>query len=304
LSPLSFFGVVVNPFRPLAAVFLALCICGGAWAQAAGTSVKELMDYAMAAEKDLDYDRAVEFWNTVIAHPDITPEQRLFASVRAGTIERIRGRNLEARIHFQYVLKKAPDHQLPAGTEPKIKDFFELVRQEVKEELKKKGVDLDAKKAELEKEKAALDAEKKKLEAEKKAQAEKEKNAPPPKTVVIREKAEASPQKEKPATAAPTSSASVDEKVEKDRGMGGFMIIGGTVAALGVATLGLGGLSWYLSGVEHDRAIASTVQTERMAIYEQRDLYVLLANGGYAVGGVLLATGAALIVVDLALGGE
>jgi hypothetical protein len=291
----------MNPWHRIILLGAFLVWGASALAQGTGTSVPELMGYAKAAEADLDYDRAIEFWNTIIAHPDVNATQRMEASVSAGIIERIRGKSLEARIHFQYVLKKDIAHQLPKETEPKIKDFFELVRKEVKAELVRQGktkIELDAGKAALDKEKAALGQEKaalKKTKAEldaEKAALDAEKNKPA-KTLVITQKEEV------PAPAP----AAVEQKVEK-KGMGGMTIMGGTVAALGAATLGLGGIAAYLATTEQAAALATDIQTERGAHYDQRNLYIGMGNAGYVVGGVLLATGVALIAVDLALGGE
>ncbi len=102
-------------------------------------SPEQLSTWASEAEADFEYDRAIELWNTVIAHPDVTQAQRLKASAHAGSIERIRGNQLQARIHFLYVLDRNIDYLLPAETEPKITQFFEMIRAEMRQKAEAKA---------------------------------------------------------------------------------------------------------------------------------------------------------------------
>jgi hypothetical protein len=97
-----------------------------------GAKVSELIGWAQKAESDLEYDRAAEFWSSIIAHPEATQEEKVNASLHAGIIERVRGNRAEARDHFEYVLRRDIEHQLPKNTEPKIVNFFELIREELK----------------------------------------------------------------------------------------------------------------------------------------------------------------------------
>lgn len=89
---------------------------------------------ARAAEEALDYDIATDLWMTVISDPATDDELKLEAHLRAGLLQRIRGNDTAARLHFRYVLARDPDHQLPPDTTPKVTGFFELVREEVRME--------------------------------------------------------------------------------------------------------------------------------------------------------------------------
>jgi hypothetical protein len=106
-----------------------------AWAQGeSGAKVQELIQWAQKAEADLEYDRAAEFWASIIAHPNASEAQKVDASLHAGIIERVRGNRAEARDHFEYVLRRDINHKLPEGTEPKIANFFELIRDDLKKQ--------------------------------------------------------------------------------------------------------------------------------------------------------------------------
>jgi len=205
-------------------------------------SLDEMVSWAEAAEADLEYDRALELWNTVIAHPDVTSEQRLEASVHAGSIERIRGNQLQARVHFMYVLDQDIDYLLPADTEPKIASFFEMVRAE------------------------------------------------------MREKARAQ------QGGAETGSQTSDDGESVSGGPGMLAYAGGAALAGAVIAGGLAATAGVLSDQAQTEAMGSTVQVYRVASYDDRDLFAMLANGGWAVSGGLLLVGAALLVVDLLSG--
>lgn len=118
---------------PIAALAIGLLLtAANARAQTSNApSADQLIARAQAAETDLEYDDAADVWMAVIARDDLTDAQRLEANLNAGRIARIRGQDMEARMHFGYVLKRRPDYKLPAGTSPKVANFFELVRQEL-----------------------------------------------------------------------------------------------------------------------------------------------------------------------------
>lgn len=99
--------------------------------------VEQLIERATRAEEGLDYDRASDLWIEVIAHPASTEEQRIVANFRAGSVARIRDKDVEARMHYVYVLERIPDYTLPDQTSPRIRNFFELVRQEVRSRLER-----------------------------------------------------------------------------------------------------------------------------------------------------------------------
>jgi hypothetical protein len=88
---------------------------------------------ARAAEAELDYQRAKILLVGLLDRADLSDSERLESHFLAGQIERILGNDTEARLHFMSVLNKQPDWPLAAETPPKVRTFFELVREEVKE---------------------------------------------------------------------------------------------------------------------------------------------------------------------------
>ena len=88
---------------------------------------------ARAAEADLDYQRAKILLVGLLDRRDLSEQEQLESHFLAGQIERILGNDTEARLHFFSVLSKKPDWALAPETPPKVRTFFELVREEVKE---------------------------------------------------------------------------------------------------------------------------------------------------------------------------
>lgn len=98
---------------------------------AAPQTPSEHLDRANALENDLEYERAADELLAVITSPDATEEQLIEANLLAGIVKRVLGNNTEARLHFLYVLKRRPETTLEKGRSPKIRSFFNLVREEV-----------------------------------------------------------------------------------------------------------------------------------------------------------------------------
>lgn len=88
---------------------------------------------AQAAAAALDLDIARDLLLDVVTDPAATPEQQRRAHLLAGEVDRILGKDVDARMHFMWVLQRDPDTQLPPDKPPKISAFFELVRAEVKD---------------------------------------------------------------------------------------------------------------------------------------------------------------------------
>jgi hypothetical protein len=86
---------------------------------------------AEQAYQDMEYTLANTILLGIIATPTATPEERVKTHLLNGTILRIMGNDVEARLSFVYILRKNPEAQLPAETAPKVRNFFELVRQEI-----------------------------------------------------------------------------------------------------------------------------------------------------------------------------
>src|SRR3990172_7988350 len=63
--------------------------------------------------------------------PRASAGEKIQANLYAGICHRVLGRDTEARLSFVYVLKRAPETELPRGLAPKISTFFMLVREEI-----------------------------------------------------------------------------------------------------------------------------------------------------------------------------
>jgi hypothetical protein len=83
---------------------------------------------AMAA---LEYETAAYELMLAATDPKATEAQRVHAHLRAGIAHRILGRDTDARVNFRYVLLRAPTTTLDESTSPKVRLFFESVRQEI-----------------------------------------------------------------------------------------------------------------------------------------------------------------------------
>jgi len=94
-------------------------------------SVEEHIRRGQAALADLEYEIAADELMIAASDPAASDEQRLRANLQAGIANRVLGRDVEARLNFHYVLSRQPAAQLPPDTAPKIRSFFELVRQEI-----------------------------------------------------------------------------------------------------------------------------------------------------------------------------
>lgn len=94
-------------------------------------SPAEVLVAARAAEADLDYERARRLIDGLLSRPDCGPQERLQAHALAGQIERTAGNDAVARDHFLIVLRADRTFALPANTPPKVRTFFEAIRDEV-----------------------------------------------------------------------------------------------------------------------------------------------------------------------------
>ena len=86
---------------------------------------------AQVAFDDMEYTMASTILMTIITSPTATEVQRRQAHLLNGRVLRIMGKDVEARLSFIYVLKHDPSIALPDDAAPKVKSFYELVRQEV-----------------------------------------------------------------------------------------------------------------------------------------------------------------------------
>lgn len=97
----------------------------------------ELLAAAKRAERDLEYPQAKTTLVELFSTPGVSEAALIEGHFLAGAIERVLESDTEARLHFLYVLKRQPDYPLAEDTPPKVRNFFELVREEVKAEQKK-----------------------------------------------------------------------------------------------------------------------------------------------------------------------
>jgi len=96
----------------------------------------EVLVAARAAEAELDYPKARSLITELLARTDAAPLEVLEAHVLAGQIERTAGNDDGAREHFLFVLRRDVAWTLPANAPPKVRTFFELVRDDVVAESK------------------------------------------------------------------------------------------------------------------------------------------------------------------------
>jgi hypothetical protein len=80
---------------------------------------------------ELEYEQAADELTQAAVDPAATEEERIRANLLAGIAHRVIGRDVEARSNFRYVLLRSPGWQLGDDTPPKVRLFFETVRQEL-----------------------------------------------------------------------------------------------------------------------------------------------------------------------------
>ncbi|MDP2341647.1 MAG: hypothetical protein Q8O67_11875 [Deltaproteobacteria bacterium] len=97
-----------------------------------------LLERARNAERELEYQQAKLMLVELFAAPGVTEPELIEGHLLAGSIERVLENDTEARLHFLYVLRRKPDHVLADDVPPKVRNFFELVREEVRAEIKAK----------------------------------------------------------------------------------------------------------------------------------------------------------------------
>jgi hypothetical protein len=215
---------------------------------------EELAERARFAEGDLDYDRAADLWLEVIGNPETSDTLRFEANLSAGAIERIRGNDTEARFHFQYVLRQDPEFRLPDDTPPKVRNFFELVRQEVKAEIARSSV-----------------------------------VTPERPTVTAPSGVAQSSAGTAPIAKAPAQTSLDDDGIPVLPLS--LFSVGGAALAFAVGGVAVGSIFGWLAWDQYNAALASNVQVERLSSYEAAQTNALVANVGYAAA-LVCAVGA------------
>ena len=81
--------------------------------------------------ENLEFETAAEELTIAAIDSGASDDERIEANLYAGIANRILGNDVEAKLNFVYVLKNQPNVQLPDSTTPKVRNFFELIRQEV-----------------------------------------------------------------------------------------------------------------------------------------------------------------------------
>ncbi len=99
-------------------------------ASAPDSAVQTQLNRGKAAIAELEYEVAAEELMAVATAPAATEAEKVEANLLAGVVHRILGNNVEAKLHFMYVLTREPKTQLPPGQPPKVTGFYELVREE------------------------------------------------------------------------------------------------------------------------------------------------------------------------------
>jgi hypothetical protein len=93
----------------------------------------ERLQSAETAATNLEYGVAIEELQILLADPTASDDERERAHLLAGTVQRITGNDVQARLHFASALKANPQATLtcPGSESPKVQVFFQLVRDEV-----------------------------------------------------------------------------------------------------------------------------------------------------------------------------
>lgn len=99
-------------------------------AQADERAAQQHIDAALKAAAELEYELALSELELGLATEGISEGQRLQAHYRAGVVCRIIGKDVDARNHFMWVLRREPSITVPDDTPPKIRLFFEAARED------------------------------------------------------------------------------------------------------------------------------------------------------------------------------
>jgi hypothetical protein len=83
---------------------------------------------------ELEYELAADEFARAAVDPGASDAERIQANLLAGIAHRVIGHDVEARTNFRYVLMRKPDWQIADDAPPKVKLFFESVRQELQAE--------------------------------------------------------------------------------------------------------------------------------------------------------------------------
>lgn len=90
----------------------------------------ERLAKAEAAMAGLDYEAAAVELEVLLGDASLTEDEQIRANLLAGMANRVIGRDVDARMHFSFVLSRRPDAELPPDASPKLRTFFELIRSE------------------------------------------------------------------------------------------------------------------------------------------------------------------------------
>ncbi len=99
--------------------------------------VAEEIASAKAAEEELDYQRAKKLLDGLLSRSDLLAAERLEVLFLAGVVARTLGNNDDARAHFIALFEKNIDYPAPKATAPKVTTFYEVVRDEVRDQQAK-----------------------------------------------------------------------------------------------------------------------------------------------------------------------
>jgi hypothetical protein len=97
----------------------------------AATTPAEHIAAGEQALNALEYELAGDELMLAATDPSATDAERLKANLLAGIAHRVAGKDTDAQLNFRYVLLHAPSTTLPDDTPPKVRTFFESVRQEL-----------------------------------------------------------------------------------------------------------------------------------------------------------------------------
>jgi hypothetical protein len=86
---------------------------------------------AQRAVDSLEFEEAVVLAEQAAHAPGATRRQRVEAHLLAGIANRVIGKDVDAKLHFERALQLDPAARVPDDAPPKISAFFKLVREEM-----------------------------------------------------------------------------------------------------------------------------------------------------------------------------
>lgn len=218
-----------------------------------------------------ELEGALARFELLLLDNDISEEDRAHVHLWKGLTEAELGRFREATDSFERALVLAPEATLPLDASPKVVEMLEEARARAAKRTP-----------------PALEV------------ATKEDGTVYPKGPGVLIKTTVAGRMDAALQERPAEPSALDELKEEERGLP-WLVFGGTAtAALGVLTLGGGGLLGALALTDHGGAVEALGAKEAVAMEAQAQRKAVIANVLFGVGGAVVALGVVVAGVGLA----